>query len=437
MKEKGFFQKWIDTAITFNDGLQERIKQQAKGSDQKVMADGVLNEVLDKALMRTVVQMTHWRLGLDMHEDPSFPDRSYLHQIYNEIILDAQVLGKINVAHQKVEASEFFFVDKQGNENEELTELFKTSWFSKYLKESLNSEFYGYTLFQFPEMDTPMHFDANGIDIIPRHLVLPNVRIKGKRDGLVLPRTSAQDGVSFKYGKYSHRLLGVGNEEAFGMFAAIAPLFIYKKNALSFWAGYQQRYGEPTMAIQMSTWNKETHGNYAKFLKNRGTNSGLILRNTDDAKLLEANRMDAFRVYHEMLKYCDDGINKIIEGNVGTSEVGGSKSTSATHENVANIVALGRLKHLGYTVNDRLIPFLQKKFGWDFKGCTYKWKEFKDVDSEVENVTKLSTVYEMSPEEIKKRTGFIVEGIRKDIDERISNKKIGSDPSDKTKNKRD
>ena len=434
----GFFKGWRETIVAFNQGLQNDIRNKANlniRSNEKAKADGILNEILDKALIRTIVQMENWRLGLSAWEDSFSPDRSHLNQIYNEIILDSQVAGKVNVAYNKVEASEFLFVNPTtGKENEELTEMFKTEWFSKYLRESLNSDYYGYTLFQFPEMDKPNHFNSNGLKVIPRHLVLPNVNIHGRKDGLVLPNTGSQSGVSFKHGKYSNRLLGIGDEDAFGMFAAIAPLYIYKKNALSYWSGYQQRYGEPTMAISMNTWNKETHGNYQKFLKNRGTNSGLILRNDDSAQMLEANRNDAFNIYHEMLKYCDNGMSKIIDGNVGTSEIGGSKSTSATHENVSNIIALGRLKRLSYGVNDHLIPFLQKKFNWNVFGeDKFRWKEFKDVDAEVTNISKLASVFEIGNDEVKKRTGYIVEGILEDVDSRLSNGKTGSDKDDKPK----
>lgn len=441
MAKEGLFSGWYKTAMAYQQGLQSRIRAEAQrtiNNHEAVKANGVLNEILQKNLVRSVVQMDTWRLGLNSWEDHYSPDRSWLYQIYNEIVLDGQVQAKMNVAANKVAASEFQLVDPVSNEeNEKLTNLFKSEWFDKFLREAISSDYFGYTMFQFPEMDKPFHFDANDLRIVPRHLVLPNVNVKGKRDILILPQAGARSGVSAKRGKYSHRLVGIGDEEAFGLFAAVAPLFIYKKNAMSFWSGYQQRYGEPTMSITMNTWNDDTHKEYQRFLRNRGTNSGLILRNEDTAQMLEANRHDAFNIYQEMLKYCDGGISKIMEGNTGTSDTGGSKSTSETHAVVANVFHLGRLKKLAYAINDRLIPFLETEYGWSFEGNVFRWKEFKDIDANVENITKLSANYEISNDEIKKHTGFIVEGIKEDVDQRQSNRKTGNDPDDKTSKRRD
>jgi len=436
---KGFFQEWAETFAAMNAGVQANIRANIVNRAEdlaSVKADGVLNEVLDKSLMRTVVQMQHWRLGLSMWEDSHAPDRSYMYQIYQELALDAQVAAKMGIAHNKMEASEFFFVNpKTGEENKELTEKFRTEWFSKYLRESLNSTYYGYTLFQFPELNAQGTFTANDLKVIPRHLVLPNVKdANGKKDGIVLPSAGSNSGVSFMRGKYSHRLLGVGEEDSFGMFAAIAPLYIYKKNAMSFWSGYQQRYGEPTMAINMNTWNKKNHQNYQNFLKNRSTNSGLILRNEDKAEMLEAYRTDAYNLYHEMMQYCDAGISKTMEGNTQTSDASGSKATGAAHADTGHIFHLGTLKKLAYSVNDHLTPFLEKEFGWEFGEDVFRWKEFKDVDAEVDNVMKLTTNFKMESDEVFKRTGYMVgEMLEKNADARAGNRKKSPDKDDKVK----
>ena len=294
------------------------------------------------------------------------------------------------------------------------------------------------TLFQFPVSHDDFVFDAHDLTIVPRWLVLPNGTETSGYQGVVVPSPGAQDGVKIKTGRASKRLLPIGDPSAFGMFAAIAPLFIYKKNALSFWSGYQQRYGEPTIAIKMDTQDDASHKNYQNFLRNRATNSGLILRQEDDAQLLEAYRNDASALYKEMVTYADDGINKALEGQTGTSESGGSKSTGDVHADVAKIYHLGRLKKLAFAVNDHLMPFLTEYYGFDFGDKVFRWREFKDVDAEVENIMKLSTNFEMDNEEVKARTGYIVKGMKQPeaVDQRAGNRKKSPDKDDKTSKKR-
>ncbi len=449
-KEKvGFFKGWANAFGAWQRGRQAQMELKAQeieatlaqthNAKQASKAQGVLNQILQKNLLRNVVQMAEWRQGLEAWEDVRNPDRSFLHEVYQEIILDPQVAAKVGVAHHKIEASEFTFVNpKTGEEDEDLTEKFKSEWFSKFLRESLNSDYYGHTLFQFPTSHTDFKFDANDLIVIPRWLVLPNGTESNGYKGVVIPAPGAQDGVKIHSGRASQRLLPIGDPVNFGMFAAIAPLFIYKKNALSFWSGYQQRYGEPTIAIKMDTQDDKSHKNYQNFLRNRATNSGLILRKEDDADLLEAYKTDAYNLYKEMITYADDGINKALEGQTGTSETGGSKSTGDVHADVAKIYHLGRLKKLAFAVNDHLIPFLTENYGFDFGDNVFRWREFKDVDAEVDNMMKLGTHWNISNEEIKLRTGYIVDGMKEPemADGRAGNRKLSPDKDDKTDKKR-
>lgn len=443
-KNQGIFSMLMEAAYNGVKAVKESSSnnlQRTINESERLAKDGVFNDILDKRLQRTITQMENWRLGLSMWEDSDSPDRSYMHQIYQEIALDGQVAAKMGIAVNRIEASEFLFVDPMtGQEDKELTLKFRKEWFGKFLRESLYSDYYGYTLFQFPEMDAPFSFDSNRLEVVPRHLVLPNVKTGNppRRDGLVIPNMGSNSGVSFKYGKYSHRCLGIGEEDSLGMFSAIAPLFIYKKNALSFWSGYQQRYGEPTIVINMKTWNKDNHSKYQDFLKHRGVNSGLITRNEDEAQLLENNRNDAYQIYLQMISYCDSSISKIMEGNTATSDAGGSKNTGETHAKIGDLYHLGRLKRLAYHVNDHLVPFLEKEFGLNLNGKVFRWKEFKDVDAEVDNIMKLSTNFKMEAEEVLKRTGYIVTKQKEEneVDNRAGNRKKSPDKDDNTAKKR-
>jgi hypothetical protein len=448
-EKKGVFSFLSDT---FENWKTKRLKAQELGivqieaamtqehsSAKSKKMDGVLNSIMQKNLLRNVVQIAEWRQGLEAWEDIRNPDRSWLHEVYQEVILDPQVAAKVGVAHHKIEASEFVFTNPtSGDEDLDMTEKFKSEWFSKFLRESLNADYYGHTLFQFPSSHEDFVFDANNLIVIPRWLVLPKGTEANGYQGVVLPAPGAQDGVKIHTGRASQRLLPIGDPSAFGMFAAIAPLFIYKKNALSFWSGYQQRYGEPTIAIKMDTQDDASHKNYQNFLRNRATNSGLILRQEDDAQLLEAYRNDASALYKEMVTYADDGINKALEGQTGTSESGGSKSTGDVHADVAKIYHLGRLKKLAFAVNDHLMPFLVEQYGFDFGDKVFRWREFKDVDAEVENMTKLAANFDISNDEVKARTGYIVEGMKQPeaVDNRQTNRKTGNDPDDNTAKKR-
>ena len=435
------FKSWVRTIDLYQKGLQESITANAMQRHQHkeyIKAGGVLNKINHQELYRPVIQITDWRQGLESWESKQSPDRSSLHEVYQEIILDPQVAAKVNVAQLRIEASEFQLVDDSGSENSDLTSIFRAEWFSKFIQESLNSDYYGHTLFQFPDSHKEFSFNANDIVIVPRWLVLPNGHYSNGYQGIVVPTPGAQEGVFIEKGRLSKRLLGIGDKNDFGMFSAIAPLYIYKKNAMSYWSGYQQRFGEPTMAIKMETDDNDTHKDYQNFLRNRGTNSGLIMRGEDDATLLTDNTNDPYNIYLNMMTYCDDGISKGLDGNTLTTDSGGGKTKGDVHADVSKVYHLGRLKRLAYAVNDHLIPFLEENYGFDFKGTTFKWKEFKDVDAEVENITKLAANFKINEEEVKLRTGYIVEEQKEDknVDDRQTNRKTGNDPDDNTKDRR-
>ena len=437
----GLIKQWIKATVAWQEGQIARIEANAqlhKNRRNKKRQDGIFNDLIEQTLTRNIIQIQQWRSGLESWEDRRAPDRSFMHEVYREVELDPQVAAKVGVAEHKIEASEFSFVDPKSNEDDvKLTEMFKTQWFSKFLKESLKSDYMGYTLFQFPKFKEGGSFDANQLEVVPRWLVLPDGSDSSGYNPVVIPTPGAQDGIRFKDTRHSKRLLGIGDKNSFGMFAAIAPLYIYKKNALSFWSAYQQRFGEPIVAIKSKTDNKESNKTYRDFLKNRSTNSGIIVTGDDEAEMLEANKHDAYNLYQMMLTYCDEGISKALEGNTLTTDSGGGKTKGDVHADVAKIYHLGRLKKLAFAVNDHLMPFLEENYDFDFKGKVFRWREFKDVDAEVDNVMKLSTNFNMSNDQVKERTGYIVEGMKETVaDSRAGNRKKSPDKDDDTAGKR-
>lgn len=434
---------WLKVADAYQEGMQKQIMANIANTTnmsttERATQEGIMNVIHNRTLYRSIIQIDEWRAALDAWENEFSPDRSYMMEVYQEIALDTQVAAKMGVAQMKIEASEFQIVDDNNKVDDKLTKLLQTEWFSKFLKESLNADYYGYTLFQFPTSHENFKFDANELLIVPRHVVLPRVVVNKKIDGLVVTSPGSQTGASFKRGRYASRCLGIGDEMALGMFSSIAPLFIYKKNALSFWSGYQQLYGEPTMKIKMSTEDDTTHKNYQRWLETRGTHSGIIVRGEDDAEILEANRHDAHSLWSMMVAYSDESISKAMEGNTLTSDAGGGKTKGDVHADVARTFHLGRLKKLAYAVNDHLIPFLEENYGFNFEGKHFKWKEFIDKDAEVDNIMKLSTNFELDPKMVEDRTGYpvIKQKEEQQVDNRAGNRKKSPDKDDNTAAKR-
>lgn len=400
--------------------------------DAKSEEKGIRKKLIIDQLSRTKVEISDWRDALDNWEMISNPDRYKMMELYQEIELDDQVTAKIETVKLKINATEYnIYNTKTKKENLPIKEkVFDRMWFMVVLNHMIDHFFQGHSLIQFGDWDVKTGYKWRDIEIVPRYLVSPEMGIVRKRQG-------DTEGIRFRDNAFFARhLIEIGGKRDKGLFASLATLYIFKKNALSFWSDFQQRYGEPILAFNTDLNNSKNVDKLYDFILNRGNAGGVVLDINDVATILEAEKTDAFRVFHEMILLNNGGISKVLEGETMTTDSDSGKFKGDIHADTALIFHLGRLKILRFYINDELLPKMRRDgFAID-EDEIFRWKEFKNIDEIINRLVKLAAYYHIKPSEVYDMTGIRIEKERDIVSGKLRNEKKVPDKDDKGKTKK-
>ena len=377
---------------------------------------------------RIAAEIKDWRDFLEEFEGIENPDRLKMMELYQEIELDDQVTSKMQSVKLGISGTEWYFYNTESKkEIEDLkNDIFDRRWFLLFLDWAVDSFFYGHSLIQFGDWDINKGYNHKQMELVPRHLVCPEYGVVKQHAG------DLATGIPFRGNSpFAKNLIEIGYKYDKGIFASIAPLFIFKKNAMSYWSDFQQHYGEPILQIGTDTVNSKNLDTYYDFILNRGNSSGLVTDVDDEMKLLEAEKTDAYKVFDQMVIRCNDGISKAMEGQTMTTDSEGGKYDGDVHADTALLFKLGRLKSIKYYINDELLPKMRLD-GFNIGEYEeFRWREFRNIDEIVNRITKLANYYHITPETVYDMTGIQVDKEREDVDKRGGNGKKVPDSNDK------
>jgi len=400
--------------LDFQNKELQNLKNEVKAL-KKDDYNSVLKNISVDQLDRAKAEISQWRDALEQWEDYIQPDRYEMMQLYQEIEQDDTVKTHFETIVKKILAADFeigMVNDKKEFEHdEEATDKLKKTWFQKFIRFIIDSEMQGYTLMQFPTMDQDS-YNEDELQLIPRYLVIP----EKKR-----VRTRAQvdiGSIDYTKKKYGKRLIEVGDIKEKGLYNNIAPLYIYKKNALAYWANYQSKFGIPPVVAKTELSNRNKVNDIAEFLQNLVNNSFSIIGLDDQLEALKGVESDAYQTFKELIDLADLKISKIMEGQTMTSTDGSSRSQAEVHERVSNEFHIARLRMIEYYVNQALFPKMTNDgFNLNEK-LIFRYKEIKDIDLIVDRVVKLKKAgYSVNSEYLQNLIGLPIEQVSESTEE--------------------
>lgn len=292
-----------------------------------------------------------FRIAQRAWENPLNPNRTLMYDIYRDVILDAQVYSQLENRKVQTIGSKFRIVDNEGEENKELTKLFKTKWFHNFLNNSVETFFYGFTLHQLG----PIYEDKiRWTDIVDRYNVKPEPNFQ-----IVVATPGEMNGVDYTKAPISNWTIPYGDYRNKGILEKVALIQLYKRWALGTWAEFMELYGQPVRIGKTQTADYESKQNMIDMLANMGTNAWGVFNLDDEIEFIDSMKSSTGDSIHEhLIKYCDEQISKIIVGQTMTSDNGSSRSQAQVHEEVAESIFRNDQKDIEYMVNDELIPRL-------------------------------------------------------------------------------
>lgn len=354
-------------------------------------------------------QVYRIRTGLDLYrtavvsaENLITPQRYNYYQIGEAVILDAHVSAALQQLKNLILGREFVVLNPDGEENEEKTKLIKTKWFRDYLNLVMDQPFWGHSLIQFDsiiDMNGQMEFKC--VELVPRIYVKPEFHIVTKDYGSF----KGEDYLEDPWNKWT---IGVGGPRDLGLLLKIAPLQIWKKNALGAWAEFVEKFGTPARIGKTNARDKTTRDNMFDTLRNMGVSFQAVIDKDDEIEYVESKTQDAFQVFDMMIQRCNSEISKLILGQTSTLEEKAFVGSAEVHERVLQSYSDMYEKLVDGVNNYQLIPLLNSH-GFGMEGMRIACQDEDEWTLEQKgkfDVELLKTgKFTMTPEYIKDKYG--------------------------------
>ncbi len=324
-----------------------------------------------KPYLPVELEMNQFKAAVELARDPQMPLRHILYGFYEKALKDGQVIAQYRTALYTVQKAPFEIRDKKNHKPiDKLHYLFDRQWFLEFLQYALDTEFWGHSLLEFSNLNENNEFSQ--VWLIPRQFVRPET-------GEIV--TDVNQTYGWNYRQYMDKLylLELGDKYDLGLLEMITREVIYKNYARSDWSLAAERFGMPILVVKTDAQGDELD-KIENMAQNIATNGYIITATNDDIDIKTFSGHEGFyRIYQEKIKYCDQQISKIINGQTMTSDDGSSYSQAMVHERILNSYTYARLQRLQNVINDSLFPFLVR-FGYPLDNTYFQFTELLQIE---------------------------------------------------------
>jgi hypothetical protein len=331
--------------------------------------------ILDQQKLRTRQDLLKLRLAVDTCENVMNYNREMLHNIYRDIEKDLNLSSNWNSRKMKVKQRPKKMVNAAGEENKDLTKIFEAPWFVEWIDAVLDHHMWDFSLIEFGPLQEGCFkpYEVNGkmydaVTVIDRDNVKPEL-------GIITNTPGDSTGIKFSDPRFSDYLMFVGSHrKRNGILWKAAKYILFKDNCLGNWSEWAEVFGMDKRigkTAAVDTPGNPQRTNFMRALRDLGSNAYGVFGTDDEVEYIGTQRSDAFKVYHEFVKYIDEQTAKEVFGQDVVSNNTG-RVVGSVGENVANMYGDSDAAEIEYLVNTKLIPMMET-LGFSFDGHKFMW----------------------------------------------------------------
>jgi hypothetical protein len=354
-------------------------------------------------------QIEHWIWARANAENPLWPIRTMLYDIYEDVMIDGFLTGLVyNHRILPIKNKAFKIKNAAGEADDVKTKWFQVSWFRELCKFSLESIFYGHSLNYFDELE----FDGKTswvkkVTLIPRKHVIPEKHLYTKYQ-------SDLTGIDYEQPPVSNYVIPVGDCLDLGLLNKATPLVILKKHGWNNWDQFAERFGMPIMTVKTSSQDARVQSEIEGWLKNLSTGAYGIFPADTELDIKESKKTDAFQVFSELIDKVDAELAILINGQTMTSMNGSSRSQGEVHERVKDEITKDDEIFFATLVNEKLIPLLRDKHGYPFEdGDHFEWDQPEDLQALLKIYQGVNNMgFQLDPDEVSEKFNVKIIGLK-------------------------
>jgi hypothetical protein len=354
------------------------------------------------------VELRDWKTALSAAQNPENPNRIKLLDLYDSILLDAHLSSVVESRVLRVVRSKFVLRDINGEPNHEAQKLINKKWFEDFIRYAMWSQFRGPALVEVME--------RNELGELTKVNRVPERHVQTHK-GIVVYEQTDEQGTSYRDGRLANYYLQIGADDDLGLLSNVAPMVVFKKNAISVWTEYIEKLGVPSRSVTTNTNDKKRLDELAAAMDEMISSSWIVLQGDETLNIHSSPGTDPSKVFDDLVSRLNSEISKRILGQDGTTD---NKDASGTYGSLQVLQGVANDRHesdkvfVKTIINDYLIPMLLKQGGpyLALANHNFDWDNFNEMTSQqlIDSVSKLAPYYHLDVDQLSQKTGIPILG---------------------------
>lgn len=335
--------------------------------------------ITDIQMPRIKVDVLEWRASISEAERAYFPFRYKQQRIYVDTILNGHTKSCWERRKDLTLLRDFRIVDANGNENEDLTVIFKQIWFTNFLSFVIDAQAFGYSLVYLGDV---VDSAFKGMEVIKRWNISPDRYEVASYPYMPQGRKFLEEDEIRQWHIYVPTKNDIGTSPCgYGILYEVAVLEIYLRSTTGFSVDYSQNYGQPIRVGKTTKTNEDERAVLFQSLVDMGNNSSILLDIQDEIDLVESKGTgQGYKVYEYLSKMLKGEISKIILGHADAldSTPGKLGAGQGGEESPTQIAMMDKqtadANFVTPIINEELIPRM-RELGFSIpEGFTFEFK---------------------------------------------------------------
>ena len=355
--------------------------------EKKKAGSLIVHDLVVKAPTRRPWDAADWRQALRAADRGRV---AQLYDLYGDMLIDTTLADALDKRTQAVINNDLAFVDPDGEEVEEVSDLIDTEAFEQLLTIIMRGRLLG-------RAGAELGWSEEGLtvaDLPPKHLDVD------RREILLDP--TDERGIPYEG---DPRLMVLGRPRDYGVILRAIPFAIYKRGGFGDWAQWIELFGMPQRVGKYNTYDPESKRQLEAAMERAGSAPWLIIPKEADVEVRESSASNGIS-FKQFVDACNSEILVGILGQTMTTIAGerGARSLGEVHREVEEAKHKSDMRYVARTLNHCLLPFLERR-GLSLRSGRFAFPE--DVTPvSVAELSTLSSLITIPPEWIHKRYGI-------------------------------
>lgn len=332
--------------------------QSSQYSDKPIVPQNdvfVLNQLNIQQVNREKLSIQKWRDANKSAESRYYPNRSWLYDIYEDIMVDGHLSGIIQKRIDTVLNKKLLF-KRDDKDDPAFETLMSGVAFRNVCRWILETQLWGISGIEFEP----------GSVFTPRFI--PRKHINTKYQVITIEQNGI-DGIDYTTAR---NIMITGEPEDLGILLKCAAYVIYKRNGLADWAQYIEIFGQPIRIMKYNTNDVQAKIELKKTLDASGGSLALMIPSTVDFDLKEGKGSNGDgNLQHKFHNMCNAEMSVIVVGNTETTTHDGKTGTGAksqVHKEQQEEITRSDMFYLLSYLNSEQFRSILKMYGYNTDG---------------------------------------------------------------------